>query len=114
VAGQQATSVGDSLCESGAFGGVLCGFTVHQLNVSLQDPDVPSQTWTSLALATSGSGKYTISGDSGGPWFSLDGSTHVWAKGIHHGLYEPASTLYEVFTPISLDVGDMNVTVNTG
>jgi hypothetical protein len=56
VSGQQATSVGDSLCESGAFGGVLCGFIVRQLNVSLPDPDVPSQTWTALALATSGSG----------------------------------------------------------
>lgn len=115
VAGQQATSVGDSLCESGAFGGVLCGFTVQQLNVSLQDSDVPSQTWTSLALATSGSGDFSISGDSGGPWFSLDGCcTHVWAKGIHHGLYSTGGTEYEVFTPITVATSDSGLTVNTG
>ena len=82
VAGQQATSVGDSLCESGAFGGVICGFRVSQLNVTLPDPDYPSQTWTALALATQSSGNFPIPGDSGGPWFSLDGCcTHVWAKG---------------------------------
>src|SRR5262249_5113075 len=32
VAGEQATSVGDVLCESGAIGGVRCGFTVQVLD----------------------------------------------------------------------------------
>jgi hypothetical protein len=114
VVGQQATSVGDSLCESGAFGGVLCNFTVRQLNVSLQDPDVPSQTWTALALATSGSGNFTINGDSGGPWFSLySGCSCVWAKGIHHGLFYNG-TEYEVFTPISVATNDSGLRVNAG
>ena len=114
VAGQQATSVGDSLCESGAFGGVICGFRVSQLNVTLPDPDYPSQTWTALALATQSSGNFPIPGDSGGPWFSLDGCcTHVWAKGITHGLYFP-NVVYAVFTPVTVATSDMGVTVNQG
>ena len=117
VAGQHATSVGDSLCESGSFGGLLCNFTVSHVNVSQQDQLVPSHTWTALALATSGSGNYTADGDSGGPWFSLDGCcTYVWAMGIHHGLVENAADQpeYEVFTPITVATSDSGLTVNTG
>jgi hypothetical protein len=114
VSGQLAVSVHDNYCESGAFGGVLCNFTVQQTNVSLQDPNFPSLTWTALAIATSGSGNFTIGGDSGGPWFSLNGSTHVWARAIHHGLWFNNGTEYEVFTPVTVASNDMGVWVNTG
>jgi hypothetical protein len=114
VSGQLGVSKGDNYCESGAFGGVLCNFTVQQTNVSLPDPKYPSQVWTGLAIATSGSGHFTIGGDSGGPWFSLNGSTHVWARGIHHGLWFNNGTEYEVFTPISVFTNDTGLTVNTG
>lgn len=111
VAGQQATSVGDSLCESGAFGGVKCGFTVAELNATIADPDYGSPDWTALALASPGSAGNPIPGDSGGPWFSLDGCcTHVWAKGLTHGLYYG----YAVFTPVTVATNDMGVWVNTG
>jgi hypothetical protein len=111
VAGQQATSVGDSLCESGAFGGVKCGFIVTRLNASIVDPNYGSPTWTALALANPGSAGNPIEGDSGGPWFSLDGCcTHVWAKGITHGLYFGQA----VFTPITVASSDMGVSVNRG
>lgn len=114
VAGQQATSVGDSLCESGAFGGVKCGFKVTALNFSEIDQDYPSQTWNAMALASS-SGSYTINGDSGGPWFSLDGCcTYVWAKGIHHGLIPVGSGYDEVFTPITVISSDTGTSVNHG
>lgn len=115
VAGQHATSVGDSLCESGAFSGLLCGFTVSQLNYSYHQTG-PSQTWTALALATSGTGQWTVAGDSGGPWFSLDGSTHVWAMGIHHGLLENSADQpeYEMFTPVTVATSDNRLVVNTG
>jgi hypothetical protein len=108
VHGQQATSVGDWLCESGAFGGVLCSMQAAALNYS-------DGTWNSMVLATSGTGNFTIDGDSGGPWFSLySGCSCVWAKGIHHGLYWNGSTLYEVFTPITVATYDNGITVNTG
>jgi hypothetical protein len=117
VSGQRATSLGDTLCESGAFGGVLCGFTVQQLHYYDVDCQVlPCQTWTDMAVASSGSGNFTVSGDSGGPWFSLNGSTHVWAKGIQHGLTFDinGNPTGEVFTPITVATNDMGVTVNTG
>lgn len=113
VSGQQATSVGDWLCESGARGGVICAMHVTQMNVCAQDPDVPSQTWTNLAQATSGTGSFAIPGDSGGPWFSLNGSNHVWAKGIHRGHTIVGTTEVEEFTPITLDTS-LGLTVNTG
>jgi Trypsin len=119
VAGQQATSVGDVLCESGAAGGTQCGYTVSKLNVSSTDQSVaPAKVWTGLAGANWG-GNLVRDGDSGGPWFSLDGCcTYVWAKGIHHGLAtlqgDPTVTLYETFTPITTATSDMGVWVNTG
>lgn len=116
VAGQQATSVGDWLCESGSFGGTLCDFQVQYLNASVPDDTYPSHIWTSLALATSPIlGNYPDLGDSGGPWFTLDGCcTRVWAKGIHHGLYSTPSGFYDVFTPITVATSDLGVWVNTG
>lgn len=112
VAGQQAVSLGDSLCESGAFGGVQCGFTVAVLDVSETDPNYPSQMWSGLAGTT---GNSATDGDSGGPWFSLDGCcTYVWAKGIEHGTFPFGNTFYEGFTPITTATSDMGVTVNTG
>jgi hypothetical protein len=115
VAGQLAVSVGDSLCESGAFGGVLCMFTVQSTTYSRPDVDYGTPTWTNLALATSGTGNFTISGDSGGPWFSLDGCcTHVWAKGIHQGLQVIKGVEYEVFTPVTVIANDTGTSVNTG
>jgi len=118
VAGQQATSVGDSLCESGSAGGVRCGFTVRILNASVPD-QADSQVWTGLAGATTGIENYPRDGDSGGPWFSLDGCcTYVWAKGIHHGEFslpgDPNVTIYAGFTPITTATSDMGVTVNRG
>jgi hypothetical protein len=115
VAGQLAVSVGDSLCESGAFGGVICGFNVTSTTYSRPDPNFGTPTWTNLALATSSSGRFTIGGDSGGPWFSLDGCcTHVWAKGIHQGLQPINGVEYEVFTPVTVIANDTGTSVNTG
>jgi streptogrisin D len=112
VAGQQATSLGDSLCESGAIGGVRCGFTVAVLEVSQIDAHHPSQMWSGLVGTT---GNYAEDGDSGGPWFSLDGCcTHVWAKGIEHGSFLFGNTFYEGFTPITTATSDMGVWVNKG
>lgn len=69
--------------------------------------------WDDMVLAASQSGRYTIDGDSGGPWFSLNGCrTYVWAKGIHHGLTSIGSTTFEVFTPLTTLSGGL--TVNTG
>jgi hypothetical protein len=116
VAGQLATSRLDNLCESGAIGGVVCNFTVQITGMSLRDPNYPSQNWNNLDLATSGSGQFPMEGDSGGPWFSLDGSTHVWAKGITHGNATDQNTgiNYAVFTPVTVASHDMGVTVNSG
>jgi hypothetical protein len=96
VVGQQGTSVGDWLCESGAFGGVKCSMRVTALNYS-------DGTWISMALASAGAG-YSINGDSGGPWFSLAWSGAVTAAGIHHGITTDmfGHPTAEVFTPISL------------
>jgi hypothetical protein len=108
VHAQQGTSVGDWLCESGAFGGVLCSMRAVALNYS-------DGTWNSMALASSGTGNLTADGDSGGPWFSLySGCSCVWAKGIHHGLYWNGSAWDEVFTPITVATYDNGITVNTG
>jgi hypothetical protein len=106
VGGSQTVSVNDSLCESGAFGGVHCGAIVKYLNAS-------DGTWNSEALATSLSGAFTVGGDSGGPWFSLDGSTKVWAKGITHGDATVGGTEYNDFTPISILLSDTGTSVNT-
>lgn len=109
VAGQQGTSVGDMLCESGSFGGVVCAMRVTALNYS-------DGTWNSMALAASLGGTYSIDGDSGGPWFSLAGTSSVYAKGIHHGITVDGNgnPTGEIFTPISVLSSDMGVTVNTG
>jgi hypothetical protein len=112
VAGQQATSLGDSFCESGAFGGVRCGFTVAVLEVSEIDPTHSYEMWSGLVGTTGNSAE---DGDSGGPWFSLDGCcTHVWAKGIEHGPFQFGNAIYEGFTPITTATSDMGVWVNTG
>jgi len=119
VAGEQSTSVGDVLCESGAFGGVRCGFTVKVLDESATDQTVsPYKIWSGLAGATSATGIHIVDGDSGGPFFSLDGCcTYVWAKGIVHGWFtlphDPTVTIYDAFTPITTATSDMGVWVNT-
>ncbi|WP_157875801.1 chymotrypsin family serine protease [Peterkaempfera griseoplana] len=108
VVGQQHVSVGDWLCESGAFGGVICGIQVEATNVSpANDP------WSDLVMATTG-GTYTVGGDSGGPYFSLDGSSTVWARGIHEGLGKDSSgRTVEYFTDIYTLTNDTGATVNT-
>lgn len=76
----------------------------------------PGDPWSDLALASSVGTQHrlTIGGDSGGPWFSLDGSSSVWAKGIHEGLWtDPNGFTHEIFTPISVLSADMGVSANT-
>ncbi len=70
--------------------------------------------WDSMVLASS-SGRYSIGGDSGGPWFSLAGSTSVYAIGIHHGITTNifGSPNGEVFTPIIPVSSALGVYVNS-
>jgi hypothetical protein len=109
VVGQGGVSINQSLCESGAFGGVICGFTVEAINVSpTGDP------FNSLTEAVSTTGRYTIAGDSGGPWFTLAGTGTVTARGIHEGLtIDGAGNQVELFTPITVLANDSGVAVNT-
>lgn len=109
VVGQLWTSVNDNLCESGAFGGVIC-----QMVVKATGATIPGDRWNDVALAASLTGNLPIQGDSGGPWFSLAGSGTVNAQGITHAnvLY-PDGSVFAVFTPISVLSGDMGVSVNT-
>ena len=44
----------------------------------------------------------------------LDGSTHVWAKGIHHSLISILGTQHEIFTPISELLTDTGTSVTVG
>jgi hypothetical protein len=107
VAGSRTVSVYDSLCESGAFGGVHCGSIVSST-------DARDGAWNSMALSSDLNGAYTVDGDSGGPWFSLDGSSSVWAEGIHHGLVSILGIQFELFTPISVLLTDTGTSVNIG
>jgi hypothetical protein len=109
VVGQQGTSKNDMLCESGSFGGVICGMRVTSLGYS-------ANGFNNMALVTSTTGNYSVGGDSGGPWFSLAGTGTVTAKGIHHGITTDLSgnPTGELYTPINLISDDTGVTVNTG
>jgi hypothetical protein len=107
VSGQLGASVHQSLCESGSFGGVICGMIVQNL-------DYTDGPWNSMAWVTSSTGRYSVDGDSGGPWFSLASSTSVYAIGIHHGITYNifGFTNGESFTPILPVSGDLGVYVN--
>jgi hypothetical protein len=109
VVGQGGVSINQSLCESGAVGGVICGMVVEAINVTpAGDP------WSGLTEARSTSGQFTIPGDSGGPYFSLAGTGIVTAIGIHQGLATDSSGVrVEVFTPISTMTNDSGLHVNT-
>lgn len=114
VAGYQTVSVHDSLCESGAFGGVHCGAIVQELGQDLEItlPNNSKITYNGLAVTTSLSGSFVVDGDSGGPWFSLDGATQVWAKGITSG--DDSVAKVNLFTPISTLLGTTNTSINKG
>jgi hypothetical protein len=121
VAGQQATSIGDTLCVSGAVGGTLCPMKVTELNCWVSTSESTTGKFTNLALAVSEDYStggtepiYPVIGDSGAPWFSLDGSHEVWAKGIHHGIMtNKTGIIGALFTPITVLSSDMGVWVNT-
>jgi hypothetical protein len=111
VIGQGGTSVGDWLCESGAFGGVRCGLHVTDVNAMESDGVL---TFSGVAYA---SGPLVIGGDSGGPWFALAPRPGtVSARGVTSGTFFSPSNgnLEDTFTPMSVVTQDTGVTVNTG
>jgi hypothetical protein len=111
VIGQGATSWGDMLCESGAFGGVMCGQRVTDINAMESDGHL---TFSGVAYA---SGPLVVNGDSGGPWFALGSqSGTVSARGVTSGRFDSPSNgnLEDTFTPLSVVTQDTGVTVNTG
>jgi hypothetical protein len=117
VAGQHATSVGDSLCESGSFGGLLCNFTVSALNYSYHQTG-PSQTWTDA-----GPGDLRLRAVDHGRWRQwrpvvLAGRKH---PGMGHGHPpRPAgerrgpARVDEMFTPVTVATSDNGLVVNAG
>jgi hypothetical protein len=117
VSGQQPSSVGDYLCESGAYGGVICNLKIIALNLTLTyyDEDAGQNiTVTRVAETTRGSGGYgnglLTPGDSGGPVFSLAAAGHVTAKGLNLAV----SSTNNYFMTIDWISSDFKVTVNTG
>jgi hypothetical protein len=111
VINQLGISRGDSLCESGGFGGVQCGLTVTDTNAIESDGHL---TFSAVAYA---SGPLVIGGDSGGPWFALGTPPGtVSARGVTSGRFISPSTgqLEDTFTPLTVMTNDTGVTVNTG
>jgi hypothetical protein len=111
VVGQQSTNPGDWVCESGAFGGVLCA--IHVLNTGQTDAfDVGMIS--GLAQASGNTSQPAV-GDSGGPVFSLTGTGTVTAKGTWTGVGPDINGNgdYLWFTPMQVISRDLGVTVNT-
>ncbi|HEX9034002.1 MAG TPA: hypothetical protein VF834_19345 [Streptosporangiaceae bacterium] len=115
VVGQGGVYPGDWECESGAMGGVLCNLQVWYTNQNKQmwDNDFNQEFYASgLAVAHGGTSGAPIAGDSGGPVFSLAGSTTVTARGILSGRSPYVGDVW--FTPMDEVSHDLGVTVNGG
>jgi hypothetical protein len=115
VAGQGALNLGNSVCESGAFGGVHCGLIVEETGINnvltSSGTRVNGLTLTSLAS----DGTLTVDGDSGGPVFSLAPNNRVTAKGIILGwVADNEGNLSEGVMPMTTITSDFGVHVNTG
>jgi hypothetical protein len=119
VSGEQPSSVGDRLCESGAYGGVICALQIPQnglnLTLSYYDDDAGEYiTVSNVAETTKGSGGYgnglLTPGDSGGPVFSLASAGHVTAKGLNLAV----NSTNNFFMTIDWVSSDFKVSVNTG
>jgi hypothetical protein len=80
VSGIGAWQTGDQVCESGAYGGEKCDFTVqgvdHCYNLGFYLCHITTATVTN--------GDHSIDGDSGGPWFRFSGS-NLGIIGSHTG-----------------------------
>jgi hypothetical protein len=116
VAGEQPSNKGDWVCESGAYGGVMCSMQITALNLTYSeyDPDDGNTYIVSrIAETTLGSGGdnggLLTDGDSGGPVFSLAANNKVTAKGINLGV--GASNDFMTIDWVS---SDFKVQVNTG
>jgi hypothetical protein len=67
--------VGDTVCESGAYGGEVCGMTVQQINYDIW-ADNYLHLYHHITRAFT-SGDLPVDGDSGGPVFSPTGGIHA-------------------------------------
>jgi hypothetical protein len=117
VGGEQPSNVGDLLCESGAYGGVMCGIQVFALNLTMSylDEDTGTTiTVVNVAEMSKGFGGdnngFLTPGDSGGPVFSLASNNRVTAKGINLAI-DASDNYYMTIDWVS---ADFKVTVNTG
>jgi hypothetical protein len=95
VSGIGMWQTGDQVCESGAYGGEKCDFTVRNVNHCYTIGGTYLCHITTLNITN---GDPTIDGDSGGPWFRFSGSD-VEIVGSHTGLSQDGGTEY--FTGIS-------------
>lgn len=95
VSGIATWAAGDQMCESGAFGGEKCDFTVSQTGHCTMVPPYYLCGITSLNVT---GGDHPIDGDSGGPWFRFSGS-NLNIAGTHTG-YNP-NTGFAYFTGIN-------------
>jgi hypothetical protein len=121
VAGEQPSNIGDWVCESGAFGGVMCNMQIPKngLNQTWQYIDIVGGielTVSRVAVTTKGTGGdnggFITPGDSGGPVFALAANNEVTAKGINLA-YNTANN-NNAFMTIDWISSDFKVQVNTG
>jgi hypothetical protein len=111
VVGQGGVSINESLCESGAVGGVSCDLIVEEIGVS---PAWESFNSLTVAIPVDAVPHFTVPGDSGGPWFSLAGTGTVTARGITEGeANDDFGNPAEYFTPMTVLTHDTGAVVNT-
>jgi hypothetical protein len=114
AAGKDLPSLAVTLAFVEACGGdsVACGLRTQFLNMTI--PTSGGFTSTRVALAVSLTGNFSVSGDSGGPVFSLAPNNKVTAKGILLGVAEDSDgNLFEAFMTIDWVSSDFGVHVNT-
>ncbi|MCP2323466.1 hypothetical protein HDA40_001973 [Hamadaea flava] len=87
---------GEYLCRSGATTGAVCNYRQEDCSVGF---DLMCARFMSGGSGSQG-------GDSGGPFFSLDGS-RVWAKGSHTGVMtnDPALAIFQDMRTLSVVYG---------
>jgi hypothetical protein len=96
---------GDQYCSGGATAGELCGWKVSAIRINHKYSD---GTVIKNAVRGTKQGQCTLSGDSGGPVYTVNSAGKVVAKGIHNGTSGGGSDhwggafdpCYEYFTDI--------------
>lgn len=106
VSGIGSWSVGDQICESGAYGGEVCGFVVKQVNYC----DTIGEYYLCHLTRTYNANDNAVSGDSGAPVFRFSGSS-LYAVGTHTG---HDTSHHEWFTGINRILDVFNATLITG